>query len=342
MKLVVDTVEFATNHLPLWNPISISGYHIREAGATAIQELAFTMADGFEYVRWCLDRGMDVDDFAPRLSFFFNVDNYFFEEVAKLRAARKIWAQEMRDTFGAKNPRSWWMRTHAQTAGWTLTAQQPENNYARVALQTLAAALGGVQSLHTNSADEAWALPSDKAALVALRTQQIVAHETGVTDTVDPLGGSYFLEELTRRVEAGAYEYFRSIEDIGGVLPALETGYLQREIAEAAYRLQREMDRGERVTVGVNEYVNDDVLEIPLLRVDRESEERHLTRLNDVRRRRDDREVKERLRDLERAARDSENVMPYLLDAVKAYATLGETMDVFREVYGEYTPSWGY
>ncbi len=342
MKLVVDTVEFAANHLPRWNPISISGYHIREAGATAVQELAFTMADGFEYVRWCLDRGMDVDDFAPRLSFFFNVDNYFFEEIAKLRAARKIWAQEMRDTFGAKNPRSWWMRTHAQTAGWTLTAQQPENNYARVALQTLAAALGGVQSLHTNSADEAWALPSDKAALVALRTQQIVAHETGVTDAVDPLGGSYLLEELTQRVEAGAYEYFRSIEDIGGVLPALETGYLQREIAEAAYRLQREMDRGERVTVGVNEYVNDDMLEIPLLRVDRESEERHLTRLNDVRRRRDDREVKEKLRDLERAARADENVMPYLLDAVKAYATLGETMDVFREVYGEYTPSWGY
>ena len=342
MRLVVDTVEFATRHMPQWNPISISGYHIREAGATAVQELAFTMADGFEYVRWCQERGLDVDEFAPRLSFFFNVDNYFFEEIAKFRAARKVWAQEMRDTFHAKNPRSWWMRTHAQTAGWTLTAQQPENNAARVALQALAAVLGGTQSLHTNATDEAWALPSEKAALLALRTQQIIAHETGVTDTVDPLGGSYFLEKLTGEMESGAYEYFRRIEDVGGVIPALESGFLQREIAEAAYRYQREADSKERITVGVNEYVSESPPDMPLLRVDRKGEEHHLERLNRVRRQRDGREVAEKLRALEQAARGSENLMPALLDAVKSYATLGETMDVFRGVFGEYQPSWGY
>ena len=342
MRLVVDTVEFATRHMPQWNPISISGYHIREAGATAVQELAFTMADGFEYVRWCQERGLDVDEFAPRLSFFFNVDNYFFEEIAKFRAARKVWAQEMRDTFHAKNPRSWWMRTHAQTAGWTLTAQQPENNAVRVALQALAAVLGGTQSLHTNAADEAWALPSEKAALLALRTQQIIAHETGVTDTVDPLGGSYFLEKLTAEMEAGAYDYFRRIDDMGGVIPALESGFLQREIAEASYRYQREADNKERITVGVNEYVSEGAPGMPLLRVDRKGEEHHLERLNRVRRQRDGREVAEKLRALEQAARGSENLMPPLLDAVKAYATLGETMDVFREVFGEYQPSWGY
>ena len=342
MRLVVDTVEFAARHTPRWNPISISGYHIREAGATAVQELAFTLADGFEYVRWCVDRGLDVDDFAPRLSFFFNVDNYFFEEIAKFRAARRIWAREMRDTFGAKLPRSWWMRTHAQTAGWTLTAQQPENNAVRVALQALAAVLGGTQSLHTNSVDEAWALPSEKAALLALRTQQVIAHETGVADTVDPLGGSYFLEALTNRVEAGAYDYFRRIDDVGGVIPALEGGFLQREIAEAAYRHQREVDAGKRVTVGVNEYVSEAAPDIPLLRVDRDGEARHLDRMNDVRRRRDGRQVSLALRSLEQAARGSRNLMPPLLEAVKAYATLGEMMGVFRDVFGEYQPSWGY
>ena len=342
MRLVVDTVEFAARHTPRWNPISISGYHIREAGATAVQELAFTLADGFEYVRWCVDRGLDVDDFAPRLSFFFNVDNYFFEEIAKFRAARRIWAREMRDTFGAKLPRSWWMRTHAQTAGWTLTAQQPENNAVRVALQALAAVLGGTQSLHTNSVDEAWALPSEKAALLALRTQQVIAHETGVADTVDPLGGSYFLEALTNRVEAGAYDYFRRIDDVGGVIPALEGGFLQREIAEAAYRHQREVDAGKRVTVGVNEYVSEAAPDIPLLRVDRAGEARHLDRMNDVRRRRDGRQVSLALRSLEQAARESRNLMPPLLEAVKAYATLGEMMGVFRDVFGEYQPSWGY
>ena len=342
MRLVVDTVEFAAEHTPRWNPISISGYHIREAGSTAVQELAFTLADGFEYVRWCVDRGLDVDDFAPRLSFFFNVDNYFFEEIAKLRSARRIWAREMRDTFGAKLPRSWWMRTHAQTAGWTLTAQQPENNAVRVALQALAAVLGGAQSLHTNSVDEAWALPSEKAALLALRTQQVIAHETGVADTVDPLGGSYFLETLTDQVEAGAYDYFRRIDDVGGVIPALESGFLQREIAEAAYRHQREVDAGKRVTVGVNEYVSEGLPDIPLLRVDRAGEASHLERLNDVRRRRDGRQAALALRSLEQAARDSRNVMPPLLEAVKAYATLGEMMGVLRGAFGEYQPPWGY
>ena len=342
MRLVVDTVEFSTRYMPQWNPISISGYHIREAGATAVQELAFTMADGFEYVRWCLERGLDIDEFAPRLSFFFNVDNYFFEEIAKFRAARKIWANEMKETFHASNPRSMWMRTHAQTAGWTLTSQQPQNNVVRVALQALAAVLGGTQSLHTNSLDEAWALPSVDAALLALRTQQIIAHETGVTDTVDPMGGSYYLETLTSQVEEGAYGYFRHIEDVGGVIKAIETGFLQREIADAAYHYQMEADRKERITVGVNEYVSEDTPDIPLLRVNRAGEEHHLRRLNEVRRRRDGRDVKEKLNALEQAARGSRNTMPLLVEAAKSYATLGEMMDVFREVFGEYQPSWGY
>jgi len=342
MRLVSDTIEFATRHMPLWNPISISGYHIREAGSTAVQELAFTLADGFEYVRHCIDRGLDVDDFAPRLSFFFNVDNNFFEEIAKFRAARRIWAREMRDTFQAKDPRSQWLRFHAQTSGASLTAQQPDNNVMRVTLQAMAAVLGGCQSLHTNSKDEAWALPSEEAALLALRTQQIIAHETGVADTVDPLAGSYFLETLTNQVEAGAYDYFRRIEDLGGVIPALKSGFFQREIAAAAYTHQVEADRQERITVGVNEYQTDDTLEIPLLRVDLEGERRHIDKLNQVRRTRDNRAVAEKLRALEQAARGSDNLMPPLLEAVKAYATLGEMMGVFREVFGEYQPSWGF
>ena len=342
MRLVVDTVEFAAKYMPSWNPISISGYHIREAGSTAVQELAFTLADGFEYVRHCLDRGMAVDDFAPRLSFFFNAHNDFFEEVAKFRAARRIWAREMQDTFKATNPRSAWLRFHAQTSGATLTAQQPENNVARVSLQALAAVLGGCQSLHTNGKDEAWALPSEQAALQALRTQQIIAHETGVTDTVDPLGGSYYLESLTNRVEAEALDYLRRIEDIGGVIPALESGFFQREIADAAYVYQREEDRKERITVGVNEYCTDEKLSIPLLRVDREGERLQIERLNRIRSTRDNREVAARLQDLEQAARVSANLMPYLLEAVKAYATLGEMMGVLREVFGEYRPTWGF
>ena len=342
MRLVVDTVEFATNHMPRWNPISVSGYHIREAGSNATQELAFTLADGFEYVRQCVARGMDVDDFAPRLSFFFNVHNNFFEEIAKFRAARRIWAKEMVETFNAQNPRSGWLRFHAQTSGASLTAQQPENNVVRVSLQALAAVLGGCQSLHTNGKDEAWALPSEEAALQALRTQQIIAHETGVTDTVDPLGGSYFVETMTNQMEEGAYDYFRQIEDRGGVMAALESGFFQREIANAAYVYQMEEDKGERITVGVNQHRTDDELEIPLLRVDREGERRQIERLNRVRRSRDNRMVKEKLQALKQAARGSDNLMPPLLEAVKAYATLGEMMDVFRDVFGEYQPSWGF
>ena len=346
MRLVVDTVEFATAHMPRFNPISISGYHIREAGSNAVQELAFTLADGFEYVRHCLARGMAVDDFAPRLSFFFNVHNDFFEEIAKFRSARRIWARELRQTFGAENERSAWLRFHAQTSGASLTAQQPENNVARVSLQALAAVLGGCQSLHTNSKDEAWALPSAEAALQALRTQQIIAHETGVTDTVDPLGGSYFLETLTNQVEAGAYDYFARIDRQGGVIPALESGFFQREIADAAYIYQQEEDRKERITVGVNEYIAaDEGLSIPILRVDEAGERRHIAHLNEVRRRRDGRAVAARLRDLAAAARregSGANLMYPLLEAVQAEATLGEMMGVFREVFGEYQPGWGF
>ncbi|PKB66769.1 MAG: methylmalonyl-CoA mutase [SAR202 cluster bacterium Io17-Chloro-G4] len=342
MRLVVDTVEFATNHLPKWNPISISGYHIREAGSTAIQELAFTLADGFEYVRHTLDRGLNVDQFAPKLSFFFNAHNNLFEEIAKFRAARKIWAQEMQETFHAQNPRSHTLRFHAQTSGASLTAQQPDNNVVRVSLQALAAVLGGCQSLHTNGKDEAWALPSAEAALQALRTQQIIAHETGVTDTVDPMGGSYFLETLTNQMESAGYDYFRRIEDLGGVIPSLETGYFQREIADAAYVYQQEEDRKERITVGVNEYVSDEALDINLLKVDRAGEKIQIDRLNQVRRQRDNRDVAEKLRALEQAAQGSDNLMQPLLDAVNAYATLTEMMDVFRNVFGEYNPAWGY
>jgi methylmalonyl-CoA mutase N-terminal domain/subunit len=342
VRLVVDTVEFGARHVPRWNPISISGYHIREAGSNAIQELAFTLADGFEYVRKSLERGLKIDDFAPRLSFFFNSHNNFFEEVGKFRAARRIWAREMQDTFGAKDPRSHQLRFHAQTSGQTLTAQQPENNVVRVSFQAMAAVLGGCQSLHTNGKDEAWALPSEESALQALRTQQIIAHETGITDTVDPLGGSYFLETMTDSLEAASHEYFRRIDDLGGVIPALETGFLQREIADASYLYQLEEDRRERITVGVNEYRTEDGTEIPLLRVDREGEKKQIESLNEVRRTRDNREVAQRLKSLEQAARNSENTMPHLIEAAKAYATLGEMMDVFRDVFGEYNPSWGY
>ena len=342
VRLVVDTVEFGTKHIPRWNPISISGYHIREAGSNAIQELAFTLADGFEYVRQTLDRGLKIDDFAPRLSFFFNSHNNFFEEVGKFRAARRIWARVMQDTFGAKDPKSHQLRFHAQTSGQTLTAQQPENNVVRVSFQAMAAGLGGCQSLHTNGKDEAWALPSEEAALQALRTQQIIAHETGITDTVDPLGGSYFLETMTDTMEAASHEYFQRIDDLGGVIPALETGFLQREIADASYLYQLEEDRRERITVGVNEYRTGDGTEIPLLRVDREGEKKQIESLKEVRRTRDNREVSQRLKALEQAAKGEENTMPYLVEAAKSYATLGEMMDVFRDVFGEYNPSWGY
>ena len=336
MRLVVDTIEFGTREMPRWNTISISGYHIREAGSTAVQELAFTLADGFEYVRWCQERALDVDEFAPRLSFFFNCHNDFFEEVAKFRAARRIWAREMKERFGAKNERSHWMRFHTQTAGVSLTAQQPEVNLIRTAVQALAAVMGGTQSLHTNSMDEALALPSEKAARLALRTQQVIAHESGVANTLDPMGGSYFLEALTKQSEEEAYSYFHKIEDMGGVVAAIEGGYLQREIADAAFRYQREIDTGERVIVGVNDYVVDEPIEVPILQMDPEGEARQIARLNELRRERDGHEAARCLKLLESACRDSENVMPYLLDAVNAYCTLGEMCDVMREVFGVY------
>ena len=337
MRLVTDTVEFAAREMPLWNPISVSGYHIREAGSTAAQELAFTLADGLEYVRWGLARGLDIDDFAPRISFFFNAHNDFFEEIAKYRAARRIWARELRETFGAKNPRSWLLRFHTQTAGVSLTAQQPLNNVARVALQALAAVLGGTQSLHTNSLDEALALPGAEAVTVALRTQQIIAHESGVTNTVDPLGGSWFLEALTNELEAQAQHMFARIADYGGVLPALEEGYFQREITEAALHFQREVESGRRIIVGVNDFVSGQPQRVPILRMDEAGLHRQLARLDEVRRTRDGREVQRCLTELARAARqDGVNLMPPLLDAVRAYATLQEMMDVLREVWGVY------
>jgi methylmalonyl-CoA mutase N-terminal domain/subunit len=336
MRLVADTFEFGTKYLPRWNTISISGYHIREAGATAAQELAFTLADGFEYVKAGIERGLDVDEFAPRLSFFFNAHNDFFEEIAKFRAARRIWAQEMRETFDAKNPRSWWMRFHTQTAGCSLTAQQPENNIVRTVIQALAAVLGGTQSLHTNSMDEALALPSESAVRIALRTQQIIAHESGVVNTVDPLAGSYFVEALTNRMEEEAYQYFRKIESLGGMLDAIERGFPQREIAESAYRYQREIDTGQRTIVGVNDYLTEKPLTIPLLEMDREGERRQRERLARIRRERDNELMTQRLETLRGAAQGTENLMPHILDAVRAYATLGEICGVFREVFGEY------
>lgn len=337
MRLVTDTIEFATHHLPQWNSVSISGYHIREAGSTAAQELAFTLADGIEYVKWALKRGLDIDEFAPRLSYFFNVHNDFFEEIAKLRAARRIWAREMRETFSAKDPRSWLCRFHCQTAGVSLTAQQPEINVARVAMQALAAVLGGAQSLHTNSMDEALALPSEHAVTIALRTQQIIAHETGAANTIDPLGGSYFVEKLTNDMEAEVYEYFRRIEEFGGVLPAIEAGYIQQEIADSAFRHAREMDRKERIIVGVNEYADPDAeLRIPILEMDPQGYERQVNRLKQLRETRDNERVRQTLENLRQACLGSENTMPYLIECARAYATLQETMDVMREVFGIY------
>jgi methylmalonyl-CoA mutase N-terminal domain/subunit len=336
MRLVVDTIEFGSKQMPKWNTISISGYHIREAGSTAVQELAFTLSDGFEYVRWCLERGLDIDEFAPRLSFFFNSHNDLFEEVAKFRAARRIWAREMKETFGARNERSWWMRFHTQTAGVSLTAQQPEVNLIRTTIQALAAVLGGTQSLHTNSMDEALALPSEKAARLALRTQQVIAHESGAANTVDPLGGSYFVEALTNQTEEAAYDYFRKIDDLGGVIRAIEDGFFQREIADAAFQYQREIDEHQRTIVGVNDYVMDEPIEIPILDMDPEGYDRQIERLNEVRRSRDNRETARTLKALESSLRNGDNVMPYLLDAVNAYATLQECCDVMRDVLGAY------
>jgi len=336
MRLVVDTIEYGTSTVPQWNTISISGYHIREAGSTAAQELAFTLVDGMEYVRWSLQRGLDVDDFAPRLSFFFNAHNDFFEEIAKYRAARRIWSREMRDTFKAQDPRSWLMRFHTQTAGVSLTAQQPENNIVRVAIQALAAVLGGTQSLHTNSMDEALALPSEHAVTVALRTQQIIAEESGVANTIDPLGGSFFVESQTNRIEAQAYDYFRRIDELGGVLPAIDKGFFQGEIADAAYRYQREIDTDKRRIVGVNAYNDAQPYQIPLLAMDPAGYNRQVAGLKQLRLERDNARVGQTLDRLRIACQGTENTMPYILDAVRAYATLGEIIEVMRAVFRTY------
>ncbi|XSG73757.1 acyl-CoA mutase large subunit family protein [Herpetosiphon llansteffanensis] len=336
MRLVVDTIEFAAQHMPKWNPVSVSGYHIREAGSTAAQELAFTLGDGLAYVKACIKRGMNIDDFAPRISYFFNAHNDFFEEIAKYRAARRVWARQMRDVYGAKNPRSWWMRFHTQTAGVSLTAQQPENNIVRVAIQALAAVIGGTQSLHTDAMDEALALPSEKAVTIALRTQQIIAEESGVINTVDPLAGSYFVEALTNRMEAECLDYFRRIEEQGGMEAALEKGWIQQQIADSSYRFQQEVDSGQRGFVGVNKFTVDDPIEIPILQMDPNGESKHMARLNKVRNERDQARWSAAMNDLRQAAQGEHNLMEPILAAVNAYATLGEMCDVLREVFGVY------
>jgi len=338
-KLVVDTFEYGARYVPRWNTVSISGYHIREAGATALQELAFTLADGIQYVQSAVDAGLDVDSFAPRLSFFFDIHNDFLEEIAKLRAARRIWAKVMKDRFGAREERSLWCRFHCQTAGVSLFVEQPENNIVRTAIQALAAVLGGTQSLHTNSMDEAMALPSERPVRIALRTQQIIAHESGVANTVDPLGGSYAIEALTSRMEEGCFDYFSRIDAMGGMLSAIEMGFPQREIADSAYRYQQEVDSKQRILVGVNDYLqgNEEPIEIPIHAITRESEEQHLNRLRRVRRERDPSVLSQAMQRFENAARDGrENLMPYIVEAVRAYATLGEMCNLLRRVYGEY------
>jgi methylmalonyl-CoA mutase N-terminal domain/subunit len=337
MKLIVDTIEYGTHHMPQWNTISISGYHIREAGATAVQELAYTLADGFAYIEAAMQRGLDVDDFAPRLSLFFNSHLDFFEEIAKYRAARKIWARHLRDRYGAKNERSLLMRFHTQTAGVSLTAQQPENNIVRVGWQAMAAALGGTQSLHTNSMDETLALPSEKAALIALRTQQLVAYESGVANTIDPLAGSYFVESLTKKMEDGAEEIFAEIERRGGVLSAIEQGYFQRELAKSAYIYQQAVEKGECIIVGVNKFTMDDEkIEIPVLKIDKSVEREQIESLRQLRQARDNDKVQRTLADLKVAAERSDNLMPSFIECARVYCTLGEIVDVLRGVYGEY------
>ncbi len=335
MRIVVDMIRYCTEHMPKWNSISISGYHIREAGSTAAQELAFTLRDGVEYVQWCVDAGMDVDDFAPRLSFFFNSHSDFFEEIAKFRAARRIWARTMKERFKAKNPRSWMCRFHTQTAGVSLTAQQPYNNVVRTALQALAAVLGGTQSLHTNSLDEALALPTEEAVTIALRTQQVIAHESGVVNTADPLGGSYFVEKLTNDIEAEALEYFRRIDAMGGMVPAIERGFPQREIQEAAYQFQKAVERKEKVIVGVNEYVMDEK-PFSILYIDETVAEEQVARVHALKRRRDGARVARALAELKRLAGTKDNLIPPILEAARAYATLGEMCDALREAFGEY------
>lgn len=337
IRLISDTIEFGTKYVPRWNTISISGYHIREAGSTAVQELAFTLADGIAYVQDVIKRKkLDVDDFAPRLSFFFNSQIDLFEEIAKFRAARRMWAQIMRDRFKAKNPRSWWMRFHTQTAGCSLTAPQPFNNIVRTTMEALSAVLGGTQSLHTNSLDEALALPSDFAANIALRTQQILAEETGVINTIDPLAGSYFIEALTTEIEEKAWEYIEKIDEMGGMLVAIEKGFPQTEIANAAYSFQQQVDHREKVVVGVNKYIAEEEAPIELLKIDEKVQGEQINRLKETKRVRDNRKVARTLKDIRSACRSTQNVMPYVVEAVKAYATEQEICDVYREVFGEY------
>ena len=337
VKLISDTIEFGSKYVPRWNPISISGYHIREAGSTAIQELAFTLADGIAYVQDVIERKkLDVDSFAPRLSFFFNSHLDFFEEIAKFRAARRMWAKIMKDRFKAKDPRSWWMRFHTQTAGCSLTAQQPYNNIVRTTTEALAAVLGGTQSLHTNSLDETLALPSEFAATIALRTQQILADEIGVANTVDPLAGSYFMESMTKQIEEEAWEYIHKIDEMGGMLAAIDKGFPQMEIANAAYHYQQQIDEGERVVVGVNKYVSEEQIPTNILRIDENVEQEQLARLKEVKRVRDNRNVTRSLNDLRTASRTDKNLMPYVIEAVREYATEQEICDIWRDVFGEY------
>jgi methylmalonyl-CoA mutase N-terminal domain/subunit len=337
MRLVVDSIEYCAKEVPQWNTISISGYHIREAGSTAAQELAFTLADGMAYVDACIERGMRIDDFAPRLSFFFDAHIDFFEEIAKFRAARRIWARWMRDRYGAQDERSLKLRFHTQTAGVSLTAQQPELNIARTAIEALAAVLGGTQSLHTNAMDEVLALPTDKSARIALRTQQLLAYESGVANTIDPLGGSYFIESLTDEMERQAEVYFKRIEDLGGVIPAIEASFFQKEIADSAFRYQQELERKRRIMIGVNDFTVDEEVPIEILRIDPKLEAEQVARVREVRRKRDQARHSKALSSLKKAAAGSDNLMPYILEAVRAYATEGEIMNTLIEVFGIYT-----
>ena len=337
MRIIVDMIEFCKNEVPQWNPVSVSGYHIREAGSTSVQELAYTLADGFAYIEACLERGMDVDEFAPRISYFFNSHLDFFEEIAKFRAARKIYSKRMKEKYGAKNPRSWWLRFHTQTAGCTLTAQQPENNIIRTAYQALAGVLGGTQSLHTNSMDETLALPSEKAVKIALRTQQLIAYETGVINTIDPLGGSYFVEALTDKMERQANEIFDQIDSLGGVIPAIEAGYFQKEIADAAYIYQKAVERKEKFIVGVNEFVEENKkLEIPILMISPEVEKKQKKELGELRQSRNQKAIEESLSEIKQACEDGTNLMPVLIKAANNYVTLGEMVGEMKEVFGIY------
>jgi len=337
LKIIVDMIEYSSKEVSQWNPVSVSGYHIREAGSTAVQELAYTLADGFAYIEACIKRGMNVDDFAPRLSFFFNSHLDFFEEIAKFRAARKIYAKRMKNMYGAKNPRSWWLRFHTQTAGCTLTAQQPENNIIRTAFQALAGVLGGTQSLHTNSMDETLALPSEKAVKIALRTQQLIAYETGVINTVDPLGGSYFVEALTDKMEKEANKIFDQVDAIGGVIPAIEAGYFQKEIADAAYRYQKEIEKKEKFIVGVNEFIEpDEKVDIPILYISPEVEKKQRKRIAELKQNRSAETVEESLNEIKQTAINGNNIMPVLIKAAHNYVTLGEMVNQLKEVYGIY------